>query len=262
MRENRMKRMIKEGKPVVGIGLSTTDIFIAEVVGRMNFDFILIDFQHAARTLEQFQNVLIALRPTESTIIARAPWNDFVWVNHLLDIGAEGIILPWVNTAEQARKGADALKYPPVGHRSWGPRRAGALYASNMDEYAREANDNVLFLPQIETAEAVKNLDSILSVDAVDGIMIGPADLGFSLGFVEKRENPTVEATIQKVLDGCKAKGKAFGMFTPSLESAKMWIRRGGLIATGVGDVGLIMEGAGRALKEIEALKKEVGSKK
>jgi 2-keto-3-deoxy-L-rhamnonate aldolase RhmA len=259
MRENRMKRMIQEGKPVVGFGLSTTDTFVAEIVGKLGFDFILIDFQHAPLTVKQFQDLMIALSPTESTVIARAPWNNFVWINHMLDVGAEGIILPWVNTAEQAAMGADAIKYPPAGHRSWGPRRAGPLYASNMDEYAVQANDNTLFLPQIETAEAVENLDAILSVDGVDGIMIGPNDLAFSLGYVENRDNADVEATIQKVLDGCKANGKAFGMFTPNLESAKMWIRRGGLIATGVADVRLIAEGAAQALNEIKALQQEIG---
>ena len=259
MRENRMKRMIQEGKPVIGFGLSSIDPYTVETVGRLGFDFILIDLQHAPLTVDQFQNMLIALHPTESTIIARTPWNDFVWINHLLDIGAEGIILPWVNTAEEAAKGVDAIKYPPMGHRSWGPRRAGLLYADNMDEYAVQANDNTLFLPQIETAEAVGNLDAILSVEGVDGIMIGPNDLAFSLGYIENRDNAEVEATIQKVLDGCKAKGKAFGMFTPTLEAAKMWVRRGGLIATGVRDVGLIVEGAMQAKKEIEALQKEMG---
>ena len=105
----------------------------------------------------------------------------------------------------------------------------------------------------------MENLDAILSVEGVDGIMIGPNDLAFSLGYVENRDNAEVEATIQKVLDGCKAKDKAFGMFTPTLEAAKMWIRRGGLIATGVRDVGLIVEGAMQAKKEIEALQKEMG---
>lgn len=261
MRENRMKRMLREGRPVVGCGLSVTDPFVAEAIGRFNFDFVLIDFQHMALTLEQFQNMLIALYPTESTIIVRAPWNDFVWINHVLDIGAEGVILPWVNTAEEAEKGVDAIKYPPVGHRSWGPRRAASLYGGDAEQYAVQANDNTLFLPQIETAQAVENLDAILSVDGVDGIMIGPNDLAFSLGFVEKRWNPKVEATVQRVLDGCRAKGKAFGMFTPDMESARMWVRRGGMIALGPRDMGLIAAGAAQARGEIQALQEEMAAR-
>lgn len=258
MRENRMKRMLKEGRPVVGYSLSIVDPFVAEAVGRFNFDFVLIDTQHSPISNDRLQELLIALYPTESSIVARAAWNDPVRLNHLLDMGVEGVVVPWVNTAQQARAAVDAIKYPPMGHRSWGPRRAGTLYGGDAEQYAAQANDNTLFLPQIETFQAVENLDSILSVEGVDGIMIGPNDLAFSMGFVQDRWNPKVEATVQRVLEGCKAHGKAFGMFTPSLEDAKLWIRRGGLIAMGPRDMGLLAEGAARAKREIEALKKEV----
>lgn len=262
MRENRMKRMLKEGRPVVGCGLSIVDPFVAEVVGRFNFDFVHIDTQHHPMSNDVLQELLIALYPTESTIVVRVAWNDPVRINHVLDIGAEGIVLPWINTAEDAKAAVEAIKYPPLGRRSWGPRRAGTLYGGSLEEYAVQANNNTLFLPQIETAEAVENLDAILSVEGVDGIMIGPNDLALSMGFVENRWNPTVEATVQKVLEGCKARGKAFGMFTADMESAKLWIRRGGMIAIGTRDLGVLVEGLARDKGEIQALQEEIAARR
>ena len=262
MRENRMKRMLMEGRPVVGCGLSIVDPFVAEALGRLNFDFILIDTQHHPMSNDVLQDLLMALYPTESTIVVRVAWNDTVRINHLLDMGAEGIIVPWVNTVEDAKAAASAIKYPPQGRRSWGPRRAGTLYGGDMEQYAAQANDNTLFLPQIETAEAVENLDAILSVEGVDGIMIGPNDLAFSMGFVQNRWNPTVEAMVQRVLEGCKARGKPFGMFTPSMESAKLWIRRGGMIAMGTRDLGVLVEGLARDKQEIQALQDEIAAQR
>jgi len=254
--------MLKEGRPVVGCGLSIVDPFVAEAVGRFDFDFVLIDTQHHPMSNDVLQELLIALYPTESTIIVRAAWNDPVRINHLLDIGAEGIILPWINTAGDAKAAVSAIKYPPQGRRSWGPRRAGTLYGGDPEQYAAHANDNTLFLPQIETVEAVENLDAILSVEGVAGIMIGPNDLAFSMGFVQNRWNPTVEAMVQRVLEGCRARGNPFGMFTPNMESAKLWIRRGGMIATGPRDMGLITEGLARDKQEIQALQDEIAAQR
>ncbi len=262
MRENRMKRLLKQGKPVVGCVLSIPEPYVAESLGRYGFDFILIDMQHNPLTAAQLQEMLIALHPSESTVIVRAAWNDQTYINMVLDVGAEGVILPWVNTPEQARAAVSAAKYPPEGRRSWGPRRAGAIYGGDFEEYAAKANDNVLVLPQIEHVEAVKNLDAILTTKGVDGIMIGPADLAFSMGYVTGRSNQQVDDMIQKVLDGCLRHGVPWGMFTGGMDQARKWLLRGGLIATGGSDTGFIAAGAAQMLKEAKALQAEVAAKK
>ena len=259
MRENRMKGLLKQGKPVVGCVLSIPESYVAERVGSYGFDFILIDMQHNPITVVQLQEMLVALYPSESTVIVRAAWNDPVLINQILDVGAEGVILPWVNTAAQARDAVSAAKYPPDGRRSWGPRRGGMLYGGDMEQYAAKANDNVLVLPQIEHMEAVNNLDAILTTKGVDGIMIGPNDLAMSMGYVTGRANANVDAVIQKVLDGCLKHKVSWGMFTGSMELARKWLKKGGLIATGGADTGYIAEGAARTLKEIAALKAELG---
>jgi 2-keto-3-deoxy-L-rhamnonate aldolase RhmA len=133
MRENRMKRMLREGKAAVGSVVSLPDLFVAEIMAGMGFDFLLIDTEHTPFTITELQNVLIALRPTDSTIIVRAAWNDLVMVKQILDVGAEGVIIPWVNTPEEARRAVAAARYPPVGVRGYGPRRASRLIANPAD---------------------------------------------------------------------------------------------------------------------------------
>ncbi len=256
MSDNRMKCLLKEGKAVVGSAISLPDQFVAEVMASVGFDFLVIDTEHCPITISELQNILIALRPTESTIIVRAAWNDVVMIKQILDVGAEGIVAPWVNSAEEAKQAVAAAKYPPEGIRGCGPRRAARLSASSA-EYFAKANDNILVLGQIETVQAVENLDGILQVDGLDGIMVGPADLACSMGYIHDMGNPAVDEMIGRILGKCKEHGVPFGMFTGTMERARKWIKRGGQIATVGSDVGFIVEGATRTKKEIDELLSE-----
>ncbi len=256
MRDNRVKCLLKEGKAVVGSVISLPDPFVAEVMASVGFDFIIIDTEHCPITINELQNILIALRPTESTIIVRAAWNDVVMIKQILDVGAEGIIVPWVNSDEEAKQAVAAAKYPPLGIRGCGPRRA-ARFSASRDEYLAKANDNILVLGQIETVQAVENLDAILQVDGLDGIMVGPADLACSMGYIHDLENSAVDEMIGHILCKCKEKGVHFGMFTGTMEKARKWIKRGGQIATAGSDVGFIVEGSARTKTEIDELLSE-----
>jgi len=245
MRENRVKQLLKAGKPAIGSIVSLPDMFVAEVMAGIGFDFLLIDTEHAPVTINELQTLLIALRGTESTIIVRAAWNDLVMVKQILDVGAEGVIIPWVNTPEEARRAVAAARYPPVGVRGVGPRRAGRL-SSSPAEYIRKANDEILLIGQIETATAVENLDGILSTPGLDAIMVGPADLAASMGHLHDLNNPAVDAMIGRILQKCQEHKVPFGMFTGTLERARQWVSQGGLIATVGGDLAFVVNGATR----------------
>lgn len=241
MRANRILGAIGRGEPVIGCVLTMTDEFVAELIGNADFDFVIIDTQHAPIGVETLQRLMIALRPAPSTILVRISWNDSAAINQVLDLGADGVIVPLVNTADDARRAVAAAKYPPDGDRSWGPRRAARVHGG-ADRYGQAANETIMVLPQIETREAVANLDEILDVAGVSGIMIGPADLANSLGYAEDRGHQDVELVIQSVLDRCVARGAPFGHFTNSVELAQQWIKRGASITTGCVDVSLLSQ--------------------
>lgn len=250
MRENQVRRKLRDGQSVVGSVISLPEPFVAEVMGAAGFDFILIDTEHSPLSVHQLQTILIALRSSSSTIIVRSPWNDPVMVKQILDVGAEGVIFPWVSSRSECEAAVSAAKYPPQGLRGWGPRRAGRLDGS-FQEYARQANDQVLVLAQIERAEAVEKLDEILTTPGLDGIMVGPADLAWSMGYGHDLENEAVQDTIQRILDGCLRNGVPFGMFTGTAEKARKWIGRGGRIATVGGDMPFIDAGIAQAKQQI-----------
>lgn len=257
MRSNRMLASLRRREPVIGCVLTIADEFVVELIGRAGFDFVIIDTQHAPIGTETLQRLMIALHPTDSTIVVRARWNDEPSINQILDLGAEGVIVPLVNTADDARRAVAAAKYPPDGDRSWGPRRALRLHGG-ADEYGRDANENILVLPQIETEAAVANLDDILSVPGVSGIVVGPADLANSLGYGHDRANAAVGSVLERVLDRCLAHDIPFGHFTNGIDASLHWIERGALITTSGGDVGFVTEGIARSLAGIEALRQKV----
>ncbi|MDP6356372.1 MAG: aldolase/citrate lyase family protein [Planctomycetota bacterium] len=253
MRENRVKAILKEGKATIGSGISLPDPFVAEVMGQVGFDFLIIDLEHSPLTTSELQTIFIALRDSQSTKIVRSPWNDPVWVKRILDLGAEGIIFPWISSREECEQAVASTKYPPVGIRGWGPRRAARL-SNDAGEYFAKANDNILVFAQIENSGAVGNLDEILSTPGLDGIMIGPADLSASYGHLMDRDHQEVQDAMNLVLEKCKEHKVPFGLFSGTLELAQYWIERGGQIATVGGDVGFMESAAAQARKDIDAL--------
>lgn len=232
---------LQQGRPVVGFAHVVQDQAITETFRDADLDFLLIDMQHVVVNLETLQRTLISLQPAELSVLVRV-WNDAALIGQILDAGADGVIVPMVNTEADARRAVAAAKYPPVGSRSWGPRRAARLHGGP-EAYAREADENVVVVTQVETAEAVGNLDAILSVPGLTGVMIGPADFAISLGYGHDRDNPAVLETIQGVLDRCKERGVPSGFFAPTIETALHWIERGALIVNCSSDTSFIAQG-------------------
>lgn len=250
MRENRAKRMLAEGRTIVGGWMCTTDAMLTETVADCGFDFVVIDTEHAVQTLLTVQAHLMALKDTGATAVVRVVWNDFVRVKQLLDAGGEGLVFPWINTPQEAEQAVRATRYPPRGIRGFGPRRA-QRYGDDIKDYFHNADANILVLCQIETPEAVGNAEAIASVDGVDALMIGPADLSVNLGVPLDWECETFMAAVRRVAAAAESAGKAFGVITSGVDPARRWIDLGARVVIAGADVALLKMMAAQTRDEI-----------
>jgi len=211
VRKNTVREIWARGEAVVNGWLSIPSGFSAEVMAHQGFDSLTVDMQHGVVDYQIAVSMLQGISTTGVIPFARVPWNDPARLMKILDAGAYGVICPMVNTREQAEALVQACKYPPRGFRSWGPVRA-SLYMG-MD-YGDRANDDVIVMPMIETAEALKNLDDILSVPGVDAVYVGPSDLSLALGCkprLDQTDAPVVEAQ-QMIVQACKKHGVVAGI--------------------------------------------------
>jgi 4-hydroxy-2-oxoheptanedioate aldolase len=245
VRENTLKTIWARGEAVVNGWLSIPSAFSAEVMAHQGFDSITVDMQHGVVDYQVAVTMLQALSTTPVMPLARVPWNDPARLMKILDAGAYGVICPMINTREEAEALVQACKYPPRGYRSWGPVRA-SIYAGG--DYGDHANDDIVVMPMIETALALKNLDDILSVPGIDAVYVGPSDLSLALGCkprLDQTDPPVVEAQ-HKILEACKRHGVVAGIHNATAAySLKM-------IAEGYQFVTLASDGRFLALKAAE----------
>jgi 4-hydroxy-2-oxoheptanedioate aldolase len=233
---------------VVNGWCSIPSSFCAEVMAHMGWDSLCVDLQHGVIDYQTAVTMLQGICTTDVTPIARVPWNDPALIMKMLDAGAYGIICPMINTRAECERFVGACRYAPVGYRSSGPIRA-ALWAG--DDYHAKANDVVLTFAMIETAEAVKNLDEILTTPGLDAVYIGPSDLSLTLGGkpgLDHTEGKVVGA-IDTILAGCKRHGVRAGLHTGSPAFAKQMIAKGFDFVTLLND-SRILTMAGRKIVE------------
>jgi 2-keto-3-deoxy-L-rhamnonate aldolase RhmA len=196
---NRFRDKIRAGGVCIGTGVCFTDPTVTEALCRV-FDFVWIDMEHNALSLEAVQGHIMATKCTQTTPLVRVPWNDPVIIKPVLDIGAAGVIVPMIRTADDVRAAVASCRYPPQGIRGFGPRRASNYGAIEDGEYCRLANETILTIVQIENTDAVRTLDASLAVPGLGGIVLGPADLSASMGFIGKRNHPEVQLTMEEVI--------------------------------------------------------------
>ena len=258
MRENTLKKIWAQGRAAVSGWLSIPSAFSAEVMAHQGFDALVIDMQHGVVDYQAAAGMLAAISTTPAVPLARVPWNDPAPVMKILDAGAYGIICPMINSRAEAEALVRTCKYPPRGHRSFGPVRA-SIYAGA--DYVDHANDQLLVLPMIETAEALKNLDEILSTPGVDGAYVGPSDLSMSLGCkprLDQTDPPVVEAQ-QKIVAACKRHGVVAGIHNATSGYALKMIEAGYQFVVLASDSRFI---AARAAEEVSAVRKSaIGGK-
>ncbi|MCP4084507.1 MAG: aldolase [Actinomycetia bacterium] len=199
---HRLRNLWNEDTAGYGAFLWYTDAQVSEDAAGAGFDYLVVDMQHGLPGNNELAPMLRAMAPFDVTPIVRVPVNEPGVIGRALDLGALGVIIPMVNTAEETAAAVDACRYTPQGSRSFGPTRAGSLYGR---DYASTANDQVLCIPMIETREAVENADAILSVPGVDAAYIGPSDLSLTLGLPpggDSTEQVFVDA-IDEILAAC-----------------------------------------------------------
>jgi 2-keto-3-deoxy-L-rhamnonate aldolase RhmA len=205
-RSAALKTRLRGGEVTIGGWLSLPDLSVAEILAGVGFDWLLIDAEHGAFDLGTLQTVMAGFRGTTTVPIVRVPWNDAVRIKQVLDLGAEGVLVPQVGSAEEARAAVAACKYPPDGIRGFGPRRASD-WGRNIDRYVGTANDEIVVILQVESVAMANDIDTMLDVPGVDVICLGPNDLSGSVGLLRQTGHPTVAGAIAHVHARCLARG-------------------------------------------------------
>lgn len=238
------KRKLRGGGTAIGAWLSLTDPVAAEILGRVGFDYIIIDTEHGAWDLQPLQTAIMALNGTATVPIVRVPWNDHVRIKQVLDLGVEGILAPMVRTVAECRALVDACRYPPVGKRGFGPRRASNYYRS-LDAYVGRANDAIFVMPQIEDIATIGILDEFLAVPGIDAVAIGPNDMSGTAGLFRQTRHATITGAIDAIIAAASARGLpvCLGVNTPAAEQAK-WASRGVRLLLATSDLELLAGGA------------------
>jgi 4-hydroxy-2-oxoheptanedioate aldolase len=252
MRANTLREIWRRGDAAVNGWLSIPSAFASEVMAHQGFDSLTVDMQHGVVDYQTAVEMLQAIACMPVVPMARVPWNDPAWLMKIFDAGVYGVICPMINTREQAEALVAACKYPPRGYRSWGPVRA-LLYAGA--DYKDHANEDLIVMPMIETAEALKHLDEILAVPGVDAVYVGPADLSLSLGCTPKldqTEAPVVEAQ-QRIAEACKRHGVVAGIHNATAAYARKMIEAGYQFVTLASDSRFL---AAKAADEVNAVRK------
>jgi 4-hydroxy-2-oxoheptanedioate aldolase len=246
LKVNTAKRKMLEGKAAIGTSCVLGSSMLAEILSHAGFDFVMIDMQHGNWSDESVVHAFRAIRTGPAIPMARVGANDYGSIGRLLDRGALGIIVPMVNTVEQAQAAANAMRYPPQGSRSFGGHPS--YYDSG---YERWYNDEAFLAVQIETLEAAENAEAIMSVEGVDGCWIGPTDLAKSMG-VDRTTPEGAKAQremILRVVEACKKTGKIAGI-SGDLDIS-FWLEQGLRFVTTSYDGGLALEGVKQAFKLI-----------
>ena len=256
MRKNKLKELFKSGKPIINSWLSVPSSFSAEVMANQGWDSLTIDMQHGLIDYPNAVNMLQAISTTETTPMARVNWNEPGQIMKILDAGCYGIICPMVSNKKEAEKFIQACQYPPKGYRSFGPIRA-TIYGGN--DYAKNANDEILKLAMIETKEALHKLDEILDTPNLDGIYIGPADLSLAVGEepgFDKQESTKAYKEILKILDAAKKRNLLAGIHNGTPEYAQKMIDKGFNLVTVGSDSRYITSGAKYDLEILKNIKR------
>ena len=247
---NKVKEAWAQGRAVVNGWLAIPNGYSAEVMAQAGFDSVTVDMQHGVQDYLSAVSCFQGMQPHPVTPMVRVPWNEPGIVGKVLDAGAMGVICPMVNTAEQAQQLVSSCRYPPEGTRSFGPIRAG-IYGE-AGSYFATANKDVAVIPMIETQQALDNLEAILDVPGIDGVYIGPSDLGLSLGMVPKldREEPEILRIYERLLKETSKRGIAAGLHNGTAAYAHRMIKMGFKLVTIANDVALMVNAAKAAVKE------------
>lgn len=242
--KNKFRDALKAGQSQIGLWVGLADANVAEVLAGCGFDWLLLDGEHAPNDVRTVLAQLRAVAPYPVHPIVRPVQGDVALIKQYLDVGAQTLLVPMIDTPEQATMMAKAMRYPPHGIRGVGAALARASRWNQVTDYLKQADEEMCLLVQAESTLAVKNLHAIAAVEGVDGVFFGPADLSASMGYRGQPAHPEVVKTILEGIATVRAAGKAAGILMGDLKMAKMYLDAGAqFVAVGV-DTTLLVRAA------------------
>ena len=241
--ENKMRTALLKNELTLGTWIQIGNPAIAEILARVGYDWICVDLEHGSIDIETLTNLFRAIEANGAVPVARLPQNDPIWIRRSLDAGAMGLIIPMINSAQEIESAIRCAKYPPRGERGYGYSRANT-FGMNFEDYIASANEEIAIIAQIEHKDGIANIDSILQVEDLDGVFIGPLDLSGSYGKTGQLDCTEMREALKRYLDACKEHNKCAGthIVRPDENSIQNTIDQGyKLIALGVDGVFLEM---------------------
>ncbi|MEO7493328.1 MAG: HpcH/HpaI aldolase/citrate lyase family protein [Massilia sp.] len=255
MPANKFKERLRAGDQMIGIWSMLAHTSVLEVITQTPYDWVLVDTEHSPNELPMVIEQLRSVKQSGMPSLVRASHNNTVEIKRLLDAGVQTVVVPMVDNEAQARQAVAAVRYPPQGVR-------GVSLATRANNYGTEAgylanaNEQVCLLVQIETLEAVDNLEKIAAIDGIDGLFIGPSDLAAAMGHLGNFKHPEVQAAIMDVLARSHAAGKPIGILMADPQLSEAYIRAGFDYVAVITDIGLLRQGADATLARCVAFKR------
>lgn len=239
---NTFKQALREGREQIGLWLALADAYAAEAVAGSGFDWLLIDGEHAPNDLRSVLAQLQAVAPYAAHPIVRPAIGDVVAIKQWLDLGVQTLLIPVVETAEQAAAMVAATRYPPRGVRGVGSALARSSRWASVNDYAHAADEQMCVLLQVETVKGLANLDAIAAVEGVDGVFFGPADLSASMGLLGQPTHPDVRRAIEGGIKAVRAAGKAPGLLALDIELARHYLAQGAQFVAVGAEISLLVK--------------------
>ena len=255
MIHNTLKHLLASGGTAVGTMITDTRTpAIAALLANAGFDFFILDTEHGSFSMETVADLMLVARLSGITPVVRVPDDDYPWIARTLDAGALGIMIPRVRSLEQVQRAARTVKYPPLGERGMSGGRGNTAYRSmQMVDYVKRANEETFLIVQIETREAIEQIDAFLAVPGVDAALMGPNDLSLALGVPGDGEHPLVTAAIQKVVDAAQRRNLPCGTHIRDMQNLKKWRDRGMRLLMYQSDFGFITLAGSAAVAELKS---------
>ncbi|MEO6300643.1 MAG: aldolase/citrate lyase family protein [Paracoccaceae bacterium] len=253
MPRNAFKAALIAGRPQIGIWCSIPEVGNAEALACCGFDWILIDCEHTPVPMTTVQAMLMAVAPYPTQAIVRPGWNDPVEIKRILDLGALSILVPYVQNADEAARAVAAVRYAPEGMRGVAGLTRASRYGM-VANYTAQANAEICLLVQVESADALAQIEAIAAVEGVDGIFIGPADLAASMGFPGQPSHPFVKAAILDAIARIRAAGKPAGILTLDPEFLQQAVAAGTMFTAVEVDSAILLRGAREAARKWKAV--------
>ncbi|AWI60176.1 4-hydroxy-2-oxoheptanedioate aldolase [Sinorhizobium fredii] len=249
---NLFKQALKDGRAQIGLWQALANPYTVEICVEAGYDWLLLDAEHAPNDIPLLVAQLQAMKGTASHAVIRPPIGETYIVKQLLDIGAQTLLIPMVDSKELAETMVKAVRYPPQGVRGVGAALARASKFNRIPDYLQTANDEICLLLQVESRAGLAALDDIATTDGVDGVFIGPADLAADMGFLGKPGAPEVQAAVEAALLRIQSHGKAAGILTGDLALAKRYLELGATFVAIGNDVTLLANATSQLLRDFE----------